>query len=272
MIEAKNLRKEFIRPVKKDEAKTSSLFGGKKTKESFFAVNNISFKAQKGEILGILGPNGAGKTTLLRMLGGLMTPSEGEVIITDSDGNPVTDPTSKKKCLGYLSNNTALYARLSPRETFYLFGELYGMSREECKVRSDEVFELLNMQDFCDQRIEKLSTGQRQRASISRCLIHNPQIYIFDEPTLGLDILASETIINFMKEEKKKGKTVLYSTHYMEEAQYLCDYILMIYEGRQIAYGTPEFIMQLTDTNNLRDAFKTLIRDITDYSEKEGEA
>ena len=127
------------------------------------------------------------------------------------------------------------------------------------------------MEKFCDQRIEKLSTGQRQRASISRCLIHNPEIYIFDEPTLGLDILSSETIINFMKQEKERGKTVLYSTHYMEEAQYLCDRILMIYEGRKVAFGTPEFLMELTETNNLRDTFKALIKDLTAYEETEDE-
>ncbi len=270
MIESISLSKEFTRPIKKTDG-NKALFG-KKTKESFFAVNKLSFKANDGEILGILGPNGAGKTTLLRMLGGLMTPTSGEVRILDANGNEVTDPTLKKKSLGYLSNNTSLYGRLTAREMFYLFGELYGMSKEESKARSDEVFQLLQMEEFCDQRIEKLSTGQRQRAGISRCLIHDPQIYIFDEPTLGLDILASESIINFMKEEKAKGKTVLYSTHYMEEAQYLCDNILMIYEGRQICYGTPQFIMKLTDTDNLRDAFKTLIRDITDYKEVEGEA
>ena len=270
MIEAVHLKKEFIRPVKKDDAAKAFSFGGKKTKEAFYAVNNISFKANNGEILGILGPNGAGKTTLLRMLGGLMTPTEGSVKIYNPEGKEVTNDIDKKKNLGYLSNNTSLYARLSPREMFYLFGELYGLSKEDCRKRADEVFALLNMEEFCNQRMEKLSTGQRQRAGIARCLIHDPDIYIFDEPTLGLDILASETIINFMKEEKKHGKTVLYSTHYMEEAQYLCDNILMIYEGRQIMYGTPEFIMNVTETNNLRDAFKTLIRDITDYKETEG--
>ena len=125
------------------------------------------------------------------------------------------------------------------------------------------------MEEFCNQRIEKLSTGQRQRASISRCLIHKPDIYIFDEPTLGLDILSSETIVNFMKEEKKAGKTVLYSTHYMEEAQYLCDRILMMYQGRRIAYGTPKQLMEITETDNLRDTFKSLIRDLTTYDEEE---
>ena len=287
MIEAFHLKKEFIRPLKnrksedlyeaknketskEDTGSKKQFFLGKATKESFFAVNNISFQAHDGEILGILGPNGAGKTTLLRMLGNLMTPTSGEVRVYNAKGEILTDSVSKKQAIGYLSNNTALYGRLSAREMFLLFGELYGISKEDCENRADEVFKLLQMEEFCNQRIEKLSTGQRQRASISRCLIHNPDIYIFDEPTLGLDILSSETIIDFMKQEKKNGKTVLYSTHYMEEAQYLCDNILMIYEGRKIAYGTPQFIMNLTETKNLRDAFKSLVRDLTTFTEEEG--
>ena len=273
MIEASHLKKEFIRPVKANagdgENAKKRLLMGKQTKESFLAVNNLSFKATEGEILGILGPNGAGKTTLLRMLGNLMTPTEGEVKVYDKDGNLVTDSVQKKMKIGYLSNNTALYGRLSAREMFLLFGELYGISKEDCEMRAEEVFALLEMEKFCDQRIEKLSTGQRQRASISRCLIHNPEIYIFDEPTLGLDILSSETIINFMKKEKERGKTVLYSTHYMEEAQYLCDRILMIYEGRKVAFGTPKQLMAITETDNLRDTFKALIKDLTTYEETE---
>lgn len=268
MIEAVHLKKEFIRPVK-DENKKKGLTLGKATKESFFAVNDLSFTVKSGEILGILGPNGAGKTTLLRMLGKLMTPSDGEVRIYDKDGNILTDDVSIKQNIGYLSNNTSLYGRLSAKEMFLLFGEIYGISKEECEERAKEVFRILEMEEFCNQRIEKLSTGQRQRASISRCLIHKPEIYIFDEPTLGLDILSSETIINFMKEEKKAGKTVLYSTHYMEEAQYLCDRILMIYQGRKVAFGTPKQLMEITETDNLRDTFKAMIRDLTTYEEEE---
>ena len=262
MIEAYHLKKEFTRPVKEEGAEKRKSFFSRKTKESFYAVNDISFRAKAGEILGILGPNGAGKTTLLRMLGELMTPTAGEVRIYNRDGNMITDSVEIKNKLGYLSNNTALYGRFTPREMFMLFGEIYNIPKEENEKRAEEVFRLLQMEDFCDKRIEKLSTGQKQRASISRCLIHNPEIYIFDEPTLGLDILASESIIEFMKQEKNKGKTVLYSTHYMEEAQYLCDKILMIYEGKKLAFGTPKQLMQITDSDNLRDTFKVLIGDL----------
>ena len=262
MIEAVHLKKEFVRPVVDPEGNAKKKSFGKKTKENFYAVDDISFKAKDGEILGILGPNGAGKTTLLRMLGELMTPTEGEVRIYDKQENVITDPVEIKKTLGYLSNNTALYGRFTPREMFYLFGELYGIPKADTEKRAKEVFSLLQMEDFCDKRIEKLSTGQKQRASISRCLVHNPGIYIFDEPTLGLDILASESIIEFMKREKENGKTVLYSTHYMEEAQYLCDRILMIYEGKKLAFGTPKQLMEITESDNLRDTFKKLIADL----------
>ena len=140
-----------------------------------------------------------------------------------------------------------------------IFGFSFGLDDSQVSGRIEEISEVLKLQDFIDNRIEKLSTGQMQRASIARCLIHNPQIYIFDEPTLGLDIISSDAILKFMKEEKKKGKTVIYSTHYMEEAQELCDRIIMIEKGRIIMSGTPEEIMEDTKSSNIREAFFKLI-------------
>lgn len=259
MIKAENLCKQFSRNI---DTKEKANFLKKKTKEDFFAVNDVSLEAKDGEILGILGPNGAGKTTLLRMLGSLMTPTSGNVMILDDDGTEVTDTVEKKKRIGYLSGNTKLYNRFSTREMLRLFGDVYGIEKEECEKRIERIKTVLNMESFIDNRIEKLSTGQTQRANISRTLIHNPDIYIFDEPTLGLDVISSEAIVNFMKNERNEGKTVLYSTHYMEEAQYLCDRIFMIYEGRMIAYDTPKVLMDNTNTDNLRDTFKVLVQDI----------
>ena len=243
MIEARGLSKQFVRTQKKGK------------KEEFFAVDHVSFKAEKGEILGVLGPNGAGKTTLLRMLGFLMEPSEGEVVITDSDGRAVTEKENLKKQIGYLSENTKLYGRFSVWEMLSLFGELYGFSKEEIEKRLEEIGRLLDMEEFMENRIEKLSTGQKQRTSIARCLMHNPDIYIFDEPTLGLDIISSKAIIDFMKQERARGKSVLYSTHYMEEAEFLCDRIVMIDKGKIIAEGTPKELKKQTGTGNLRDTF-----------------
>ena len=263
MIEACNLKKSFIRNINTGNDK-KSFFSSKKTKEEFFAVNDISLSANGGEILGILGPNGAGKTTLLRMLGNLMTPTSGEVVITDEAGNILTKEVDKKKRIGYLSGNTKLYNRFSTREMLLMFADIYGMTKEESLNKVDEIETVLDMSSFMDNRIEKLSTGQTQRANIARCLIHSPDIYIFDEPTLGLDVISSDAIVKFMKNEKEKGKTVLYSTHYMEEAQYLCDNIFMIFEGKKLAFDTPHNLMVQTETDNLRDTFKRLIdtRDI----------
>ncbi len=166
----------------------------------------------------------------------------------------------KKKYIGYLSGNTKLYNRFSTREMLKILANVYGMGKEETDKRIEFIEEVLEMGNFIDNRIEKLSTGQTQRANIARCLIHSPEIYIFDEPTLGLDVISSDAIVNFMKKEKEEGKTVLYSTHYMEEAQYLCDHIFMIYKGKRIAYGTPAQLMEETGTDNLRDTFKALIK------------
>lgn len=243
MIEARELTKQFVRTLKKGK------------KEEFFAVDHVNLTAKGGEILGILGPNGAGKTTLLRMLGSLMEPTSGQVVITNQENEQITEKAVLKQHIGYLSENTKLYGRFTVREMLSLFGELYGFSKEDIGKQVERICGLLQMESFIDNRIEKLSTGQKQRTSIARCLIHNPDIYIFDEPTLGLDIISSKAIIDFMKQEKADGKSVLYSTHYMEEAEFLCDRIIMIDKGKIIASGTPHELKETTGTDNLRDTF-----------------
>lgn len=250
MIEVENLCKSFTRTVK-DENTKKKKFATKK--EEFLAVNNISFKAEKGEIVGILGPNGAGKTTLLRMLGGILTPSSGSIKIGGKDYS--IDKNIAKKEIGYLSGNTKLYNRISPRELLTTFGSLYEMPKKEIEKSIEEICKIMNMEEFIDNRIENLSTGQTQRTSIARCLIHSPNIYIFDEPTLGLDVISSKSIIDFMKSEKEKGKTVLYSTHYMEEAETLCDKIIMVHKGSVIAYGSSSELKEKYEVDNLRDLF-----------------
>lgn len=256
MIQVNNLCKSFTRVVKDKSDSKNKILKKKKLKtkkEEFLAVNNITFNVDKGEIVGILGPNGAGKTTLLRMLGGILTPTSGDICV--SGYNYALDKNAAKKEIGYLSGNTKLYNRLSPRELLTTFGNLYEMSNEEIEKSIEEVIKVMDMEKFIDNRIENLSTGQTQRASIARCLIHSPKIYIFDEPTLGLDVISSKSIIEFMKNEKKNGKTVLYSTHYMEEAETLCDKIMMIHQGEIIASGTPDSLKEETSTTNLRDVF-----------------
>ncbi len=256
IVEVSHLFKSFTRTVKDETDKNSKgnrLAKLKTKKEDFLAVNDISFSVGKGEIYGILGPNGAGKTTLLRILGGILTPTSGSVHMMDYDYS--VDKEKAKKKIGYLSGNTKLYGRLSPRELFKTFGALYEMSKEEIEQAIEEVTKVMNLGEFIDNRIENLSTGQTQRTSIARCLIHSPEVYILDEPTLGLDVLSSQDIIEFMKEQRKLDKTVLYSTHYMEEAESLCDHILMIHQGGIIASGTPASLKEETNTDNLRDVF-----------------
>ncbi len=265
MIVADNLCKQFERTVLAGEnKKDAGVFSKKqgKKKENFYAVDHISFQVKQGEILGILGPNGAGKTTLLRMLGSLMEPTEGQVAIESKEGQRITDAVELKKSIGYLSGNTKLYHRMSTREMLQMLARIYEIDKEVEEKRIEEIIEVLDMKSFVDNRIEKLSTGQTQRASIARCLIHDPDIYIFDEPTLGLDIISADAIVNFMKAQKERGKTVLYSTHYLEEAQFLCDRILMIYQGKVVKEGSPEEILEETGTENLRDAFHQVMEEV----------
>ncbi|MGL6107275.1 ABC transporter ATP-binding protein [Romboutsia sp.] len=264
MIEVNELCKTFTRVVKDDSNKKNKKL--KTKKEEFLAVNNVSFTAKEGEILGILGPNGAGKTTLLRMLGGILTPTSGSIKVGEHDY--AVNQNTAKKHIGYLSGNTKLYGRLSPRELLITFANLYEMPKYEIEKSLEEIIKVMDMEKFIDNRIENLSTGQTQRTSIARCLIHSPKVYIFDEPTLGLDVLSSKSIIEFMKNEKKKGKTVLYSTHYMEEAETLCDKIIMIHQGEIIAYGTSKSLKEKTNTDNLRDAFINLASERWDLGEK----
>ncbi|MEF9952293.1 MAG: ATP-binding cassette domain-containing protein [Clostridium sp.] len=251
MIEVNSLSKSFIRSVKDSKGSKKNKFRTKK--EEFNAVDNVSFKVNEGEIVGILGPNGAGKTTLLRMLGGILSPTSGEIRVAGY--NYSEDKNSAKNLIGYLSGNTKLYGRISPRELITMFGSLYGMEKNAIEEGINNITKVMNMESFIDNHIDNLSTGQTQRTSIARCLIHSPKVYIFDEPTLGLDVISSQSIIEFMKMEKANKKTVLYSTHYMEEAETLCDRIIMIHKGQIIAAGTAQELKESTGTNNLRDTF-----------------
>ena len=247
MITIKNVTKKFIKTNKKKE------------RLEFTAVNDLSFDVLEGEILGILGPNGADKTTLLRMIAGIMTPNKGSITIDDLTYEK--NETDIKKMLAYLSGNTKIYGTISPYELLKMCAEIYDVPSNEIDTRIKEISKILNMNSFLYNRIEKLSTGQTQRVNIARCLVHNPKYYILDEATSGLDIITSQIILNFIKREKEKGKTILYSTHYMEEAENICDMIIMINKGKIIATGTPEQIKKETKTTNLRDAFFALVGD-----------
>ena len=245
MLKVTNLEKKFIR------------VNAKKQKEEFFADKNISFTADKGQIIGILGPNGAGKTTLLRMIAGILEPTKGTI---EFDGMTYKNNEIEiKKNIAYLSGNTKIYNSLSAYELLSMCANFYQVEKNEIDKIIKEISKVLEMNSFLYNRIEKLSTGQTQRVNIARCLIHNPSYYILDEATSGLDIISSQIILDFIKEEKKKGKSILYSTHYMEEAENVCDRVIMVNKGKVIIEGTPNEIKKKTNTSNLRDAFFKLI-------------
>ena len=227
-----------------------------------FSLKDISFLVPEGFITGLVGENGAGKTTLLRMIGGILEPSAGSI---DIDGLNYKDNAIEiKKNIAYLSGNTKIYNSISTYELLKMCCDFYDVDKQLIEERITEISEILNMKDFLHQKIESLSTGQTQRVNIARCMVHNPKYYILDEATSGLDIISSQIILDFIKNEKKKGKTILYSTHYMEEAENICDNVVMINKGNVIKTGTPEQIKKETETTNLRDAFFALIGGVSD--------
>lgn len=245
MLKVTDVKKKFVK------------YNAKKQKEEFYADNGITFTAKEGQIVGILGPNGAGKTTLLRMIAGILEPTAGTISYDHLTFEK--DEIAIKKEIAYLSGNTKIYQTLSTYELLKMCADIYEVEKDTIQKRIEEITDTLQMKDFLYNRIENLSTGQMQRVNIARCLIHDPKYYILDEATSGLDIISSQVILDFIKKEKEKGKTILYSTHYMEEAENICDTILMIHKGVVISEGTPEEIKQKTKTTNLRDAFFALI-------------
>ena len=245
MIEVKNVSKKFVKQINKKE------------KEEFFADKDISFEAKEGEVLGILGPNGAGKSTLLRILSGIMEPTSGSVLIDEMDYK--NNELVIKRNISFLSGNTKLYKDLSPYELLTMCGEYYGLNKNSLDDRINEIGKEFNITELLHQRIGNLSTGQLQRVNIARCVLHDPKYYIFDEATSGLDIISSKVILDFIKNEKKRNKCILYSTHYMEEAENICDRVILIHKGKVIKEGSPSSIIKDTKTTNLRDAFFVLI-------------
>jgi sodium transport system ATP-binding protein len=221
--------------------------------EEVHAVRGVSFEAGRGEILGILGPNGAGKTTLLRMLAAIIRPTQGAASVCGF--GVVEEPDEVKRRIGFLSGNTKLYARMTATETTRYFGRLTGLDDETIRRRTDAIFASLDMEDIRDRRFEKLSTGEKQKVSIARTLIHDPEVLMLDEPTAGLDVIASRAIVSLIRQAKAQRKTVLLSTHYMTEAEELCDRVALIHEGRFLAMDTLQGLVERTGTTSLNEAF-----------------
>jgi sodium transport system ATP-binding protein len=241
MIEARNLVKRF-----RD-----------KKRGAVCAVNDVSFSCRPGEIYGLLGANGAGKTTTLRMLATILAPSEGTAVVAGYD--VIKDPQTVRSRVGFLSTATALYGRLSAQEMVEYFGRLHGLDEPTLRGRIDEIFTRLEMNDFRDRRCDKLSTGMKQKVSIARTLVHDPSVMIFDEPTLGLDVIAARTIALFIRECRDKGKTVVFSTHVMSEVEKLCDRIGIIHGGKLLAEGTLPELRARFGVQDLEDLFVKVV-------------
>ncbi len=249
MIKVEHITKKFTR------------YKNKKEKEEFYANKDITFNANNGEIVGILGPNGAGKTTLLRMIAGILEPTSGKINFDGLDFN--NNEIEIKQKIAYLSGNTKIYNTLTTYELLKMCAEIYNIPKDKIESRIKEIVETLKMEQFLYNKIGNLSTGQTQKVNLSRCLIHNPKYYILDEATAGLDIISSQIILEFIKKEKSNEKTILYSTHYMEEAENICDKVIMINKGIIIQSGTPNEIKRITNTTNLRDSFFALIGEVS---------
>lgn len=230
-----------------------------KTKKNMkIAVENLSLTAKPGEIYGLLGPNGAGKTTTLRCIATLLKPTNGSISVCGFD--TVKDSEKVRENIGFLTNEIKLDPQFSPRYMFDFFSRLHGMNEKKINERRDELFDYFGIKDFQDKKIEELSTGMKQKASIAVSLAHDPAVIVFDEPTNGLDIVTARNVTDYLKILRDEGKTIIISTHIMSEAQKLCDRIGIIINGVKTIEGTLNEILVDTKTDDLEDAFFELYK------------
>ena len=239
MIEARGLTKQFSGPD-----------------GPIVAVDGLSFTVEPGTIVGLLGPNGAGKTTTLRMLGTLLVPDAGSAALAGHD--IVAAPKQVRASLGFVSPDTGLYERMTVRETLRWFGRLYGIDNP--KRRAEDLIARFDLADHADKRCADLSTGNKQKTSIARALVHDPPVLVFDEPTAGLDVLVGATLLAELERVRDEGRTVLFSTHVMREAERLCDRIVILHRGKALATGTYAELQALTGEHYLEDVFLSLVR------------
>jgi sodium transport system ATP-binding protein len=217
------------------------------------AVDGVSFTANDGQITGLLGPNGAGKTTSLRMLYTLMKPDSGQVLVDGIDAG--VDAQAVRRKLGVLPDSRGLYKRLTSRENIRYFGRLHGLDDALIEQRTEALAKALEMGDIIDRRTEGFSQGQRVKTAIARALVHDPRNVILDEPTNGLDVMATRAMRRFLHQLRDEGRCVLFSSHIMQEVAALCDRIVIIARGQVVAEGTPDELREQTGESNLEDAF-----------------
>jgi sodium transport system ATP-binding protein len=221
------------------------------------AVDGVSFSAHPGEILGLLGPNGAGKTTTLRILCTLLKPTAGTARVAGFD--VVTQASQVRRHVGFLSATTGVYDRMTAREMVQYYAQLNGMGGKELDLRIEALFGVLGMNDIRNVRGSKMSTGQKQRVSIARALVHDPPVLIFDEPTNGLDVLVQRAVIQQVRTLRDRGKCIIYSTHNFREVEKLCDRVAIIHRGRVLAAGTLPELRETHRQEDLEELFFALI-------------
>jgi sodium transport system ATP-binding protein len=219
------------------------------------AVDDVSFTCRPGQIYGLLGANGAGKTTTLRLLATLLRPTAGGATVAGFD--IAAQPERVRASVGFLATSTALYGRLTARETITYFGRLNGLSAAAIAARIAALADELEMREFLDRRVEKYSTGMKQKTSIARTVVHDPAVLVFDEPTVGLDVMAARAIVRFVRRCRDRGRTVVYSTHVMSEVEKVCDIVGIIHHGRLVAEGT---LAQLQERYGERDMEEIFVK------------
>lgn len=221
------------------------------------AVDHVSIEAKPGRVFCLLGVNGAGKTTMLRMLSTVIRPTSGVATVAGYD--VVREGEKVRASIGFMSNSTALYGRLTGIEVLQYFGNLYGLEGDRLKERIQFVLDKLDLHDFKDRLCDKMSTGQKQRVSIARTILHDPPVLFFDEPTAGLDVVTSQSVMQFIEESRMNGKTVVYCTHIMSEVERLCDDIAIIHDGTIRGEGNVEQLKALAGESSLERAFLKLV-------------
>lgn len=252
MIKVENIYKEF--ELSKQQRKELA------TEEKIaVAVKSVSFECKPGKVFSLLGPNGAGKTTTLRMISTIFAPTSGNITIGGIDA--VKEPQAARKKIGFLTGSTGLYLRLTPNELIDYFAGLYNVSKEDLEKRKAHLYDLLNMHEFQNKRIGKLSTGMKQKVSICRTMIHDPEVVVFDEPTSGLDVITAENIIKLIKDCKNQGKTVIFSSHIMSEVDLLCDDMAIIHKGNLLYNDSMENFRKSMQAENLTAEFIRIVNE-----------
>jgi sodium transport system ATP-binding protein len=222
------------------------------------AVDDLSFTVAPGEVYGLLGPNGAGKTTTLRMLLGLLRPSAGRATIEGFSS--AEQPDEVKRRVGLVSTSAGLYPHLSVREMLLFFADLYGVAPERARGELGGLAELLGIAELLGRRCVTLSTGQKQRVNLARALIHRPPVLLLDEPTMGLDVLGSQVVVEFVSHLRREGKAVILTTHRLDEAERQCDRFGLLHKGRLVITGTLAELRERTGRSSLVEMFIDLVR------------